>query len=142
MSLPAGWYSDPADGNVERYWDGSAWGTGPDAVRGEPSTPPRQAIATDDPSAGSFPVLAADPTPKPSAQLLLAGMLCLVLGPVVAAMFGGGLAVAVPAASQGALVAIMAGNLAMVVGIVLVIVGVYRLARGVDHLVARASTER
>ena len=142
MSLPAGWYTDPADGSVERYWDGSSWGTGPESVRGEPSAQPRQAVATDEPSAGSFPVLAANPTPKPSAQLLLAGMLCVVLGPVVSALFGGGLALATPVASQGALVAIILGNLAMVVGIVLVICGVYRLASGVDHLVARASTER
>lgn len=142
MSLPAGWYTDPADGNVERYWDGSAWGTGPDAVRGEPSAPPHRTVATDEPPAGSFPVLAADPTPKPSAQILMAGMLCLVLGPAVAALFGGGLAIASPVASQGALVAIIFGNLGLLVGIVLVIIGVYRLASGVDHLVARADTDR
>ncbi|GGJ97862.1 hypothetical protein GCM10010123_29930 [Pilimelia anulata] len=74
MSLPPGWYPDPADRSTQRYWDGEGWlgAPLPVAATPPPGPPPADPPATPDgPAAGGGwltgppPAPATQPSPGP-----------------------------------------------------------------------------
>ncbi|CCW14430.1 DUF2510 domain-containing protein [Rhodococcus aetherivorans] len=76
MNQPAGWYPDPGDPSLVRYWDGTAWSPRTAPKFSTPAPPPRR----------------PQPTAKEerNGKLLAAGFgLLIVLGLVVAAVVSG-----------------------------------------------------
>ncbi|MGI8647210.1 MAG: hypothetical protein DLM55_07095 [Acidimicrobiales bacterium] len=66
MSIPAGWYSDPAEPEIQRFWDGEQWAD-PPSTRTEHITPAaRTVVAIKTPeldAARETPSVASDSTP-------------------------------------------------------------------------------